>query len=64
MMNRLQEKSGVQDRQRLFSAAFGLLDMMVTHELNGGKVELVEQNGVDRETLDLLEYLSRRKGDL
>ena len=57
-ITRLQEKSGVANTPELFRKALSTFELLINLELRGGSIDLVEPNGVDRNKLELLKYIS------
>lgn len=63
MVTRLIEKSGVKDLNELFTYTFSTFELQVDHELNGGSIDLVEPNGVNKEKLNLLRRINKIDDD-
>jgi len=57
-LNSLIERSGVKDISDLLTRSIGLFDLMVETELQGGSIDLVERNGVNKEKLELLRHIN------
>jgi hypothetical protein len=57
-LNRLTEKSGVRDMSQLMNYSFATFNIIVSHELHGGSVRLMDQNGIGGEDLDILEHIN------
>jgi hypothetical protein len=57
-INKLIDKSGVNDMGGLMQHSFGLFDRVINHELDGGSVRFVSKDGSKSEDLDILEILS------
>lgn len=57
-INRLVEKSGVKDKAALLSNSLRLFDLIISHEMNGGSVKLIEPNGVNGENINLLDHIN------
>lgn len=62
-LNRLVEMSGVKDKKILLGYSVGLFEKIITHELKGGTVELIEPNKVDSAELNLLEYINGKSDE-
>jgi hypothetical protein len=52
------EKSGVKNMGDLLANSVSLFEKLVDHELNGGSVDLVDPNGVNKEKLELLRQIN------
>jgi hypothetical protein len=57
-LNRLGEQSGINSKDKLLAHGLTLLEIIINHEMRGGKVRLIEPNGVDSENLDLLDQIN------
>ena len=58
-LNRLIECSGTRDERELLGHTVGFFEKSINHELNGGSIKFVQENGVDSETVNLLGLVNK-----